>query len=339
RHFRKTHGIRVKAFLLPDDDWRGHYRLKHMVAAVFRRRLGWRFYQLDDLKPDDSPALVMYGFKGFEVWQSLRLAQSGFRHVMFPRDPEYGRSFRCEPDFLHKYEASLDRLFDRLQDDESRLTLASAVRHRLDGGEEWLRLAAYRQYDHPVVKARPGDVVLDVGAEDGADSLMFSSQVGTEGRVYAFEPDPANREKLGLALDAKPNIIMVPLALGEAEAEVRFISQKSLSHIARPDEEGGMAVRVVSVDQFVRESNLQRVDLIKLDTEGYEVPILKGAAETIRKFKPKLQVSVYHKQQGRDDLADVPDLISGLEPSYRYFLGHHGSWGNETILYATCAGP
>ncbi|MBU1910281.1 MAG: hypothetical protein KJ726_09560, partial [Verrucomicrobia bacterium] len=168
-----------------------------MAAAVLHRGLGWRFYQLDDLKPGDSPALVMYGFKGFEVWQSLRLAQSGFRHVMFFQDPDYHRPFRYEPDFLTKYEPSLNRLFDRLQDDESRLTLASAVRHRLDGGEKWLRLAAYRQYDHPVVKAQTGDIVLDVGAEDGADSLMFSSQVGTEGRVYAFEPDPANREKLG----------------------------------------------------------------------------------------------------------------------------------------------
>ena len=63
---------------------------------------------------------------------------------------------------------------------------------------------------------------------------------------------------------------------------------------------------------------------------------LAGAVETIRRFKPKLQISVYHKQQGRDDLADVPTLISRVQPAYRYYLGHHGSWGNETILYAIC---
>lgn len=95
-------------------------------------------------------------------------------------------------------------------------------------------------------------------------------------------------------------------------------------------------MRVLTVDRFIQENRLPRVDMVKMDTEGYELPILKGAAETIRRCRPKLQISVYHPQPGRDDLADVPDFISRLEPAYRYFLGHHGSWGNETILYAKC---
>ena len=337
RLLKARHRLRASVFVLPDDDWQGRYRLKMLLRALLRGVTGIRLCLLEELDPASEPALVAYAPPGYEVWMSLRLAQGGFRRVMLFDDPAYDESFRRETDFLEKYSAPLHALCERLQDEDSALTLASVIRHRQTGSFHYLRLAAYPQYGHPVVRAAPGDTVLDVGAEDGGTSITYSDQVGASGRVYAFEPDPMNLETLRSLFVGRSNITTVPLALGEREAEVRFVSQKGgLSHIARPGESGGIPVRVAPVDKFVEENKLPRVDLLKLDTEGYEMPILQGAVETIRRFKPKLQISVYHKQQGRDDLADVPTLISRVQPAYRYYLGHHGSWGNETILYAIC---
>lgn len=343
RFFRARHNVRVSIFVLPDDYWWHRYRLKNLIRFVLQGILGIRVRRLDEIRPSDPMALVMFGEPGFDVWQSIHLAQRGFRKVLFARDPAYAENPRaCEskmhdPAFYQRYEKALAELYEGLQDEESRLTLASIVRHRETGDVGYLRLAEYRQYDHPVVRAHSGDVVLDVGAEDGGTSILFAGQVGMQGRVFAFEPDPVNEKALRLLFRSRPTIILVPLALGDRVDEVRWVSDAGgLSHVARPGEEGGTSVAVTSVDHFVREQKLARVDLIKMDTEGYEVPILRGAAETLRTFKPKLQVSVYHPQEGRDDLVDIPQLIRRIQPAYRFYLGHHGSWGNETILYATC---
>ena len=68
-----------------------------------------------------------------------------------------------------------------------------------------------------------------------------------------------------------------------------------------------------------------------MDIEGAELSALKGAADTIRKHKPKLAISVYHKP---DDLALIPVYIQSLNENYRLYLDYYTIFGDEIILYA-----
>jgi hypothetical protein len=78
-------------------------------------------------------------------------------------------------------------------------------------------------------------------------------------------------------------------------------------------------------------SNNTRIDFIKMDIEGAELPALKGAVKTIRKFKPKLAIAIYHSW---DDFTGLPAFINSLDLGYRLFIGHYTIHAEETILFA-----
>jgi hypothetical protein len=68
-----------------------------------------------------------------------------------------------------------------------------------------------------------------------------------------------------------------------------------------------------------------------MDIEGAELNALHGAEQTIRTFKPKLAISVYHKP---NDLAEIPSYLNNLGLGYEFFLDHFTIYGGETVLFA-----
>jgi hypothetical protein len=83
----------------------------------------------------------------------------------------------------------------------------------------------------------------------------------------------------------------------------------------------------VKLDTYVKEP----VTFIKMDIEGGEYNALVGAREIIREQKPKLAISVYHRD---DDLIKIPLLIHEMLPEYRFYLRHHTPFNVDTVLYA-----
>ena len=91
--------------------------------------------------------------------------------------------------------------------------------------------------------------------------------------------------------------------------------------------------RTVRIDDVVQSLKLDRVDFLKMDIEGAEGGALLGAQDTIRRFRPKLAISAYHRV---GDLYVLPRLIRKLLPDYRLHLDHHTIHGEETLIYAVC---
>lgn len=186
------------------------------------------------------------------------------------------------------------------------------------------------RYDS-IVEPKLGDITFDIGAYVGDTALWFSKAVGPKGKVYAFEPEPSNFEKLKAHLERNKvtNIIPLQLALSENEGEMHVSSGGSFSTIIQAGT--GTSVEVTTIDRFVEANKLPRVDFIKMDVEGHELKVLAGARETIKTFKPSLALSAYHRG---DDLIKLPKLLLELNPNYRFYLRHcRPSW-NETVLYA-----
>ena len=68
-----------------------------------------------------------------------------------------------------------------------------------------------------------------------------------------------------------------------------------------------------------------------MDIEGSELEALKGAAETIKKWRPKLAISIYHKYE---DIIEIPEYILSIVPDYSFYIRHYSSDIWETVLYA-----
>ena len=75
----------------------------------------------------------------------------------------------------------------------------------------------------------------------------------------------------------------------------------------------GEAITLTTIDRLVAQHGLSRVDLIKMDIEGAEIPAIRGAAETIRRFKPRLSLAAYHTPE---DLAGVPAAVRAIRDDY-----------------------
>jgi len=189
-----------------------------------------------------------------------------------------------------------------------------------------------QQYSYgTIVQPKLGDIVFDIGAFVGDTALWFSKAVGPQGRVYAFEPEPSNFEKLKANRERNKvtNVIPLQLALSENEGEMQITSGGGSSAIT--ETAGDTSVKVTTVDKSVEANKLTRVDFIKMDVEGYELKVLAGARETIKTFKPSLALSAYHRG---DDLIKLPKFLLQLNPNYKFYLRHCTSIWGETVLYA-----
>ncbi len=165
---------------------------------------------------------------------------------------------------------------------------------------------------------RPGAVVLDCGANVGfvtRDALSHGAAT-----VVAIEPDPDSLEclKRNFSSDIQQGkVIVCPKGVWHKNDVLRLAiprdTSQSASFVLRQDSPGILAP-LTTIDDICHQLKLSRVDLIKMDIQGAERNALLGAAETIRRFHPRLAISAYHL---RDDSTRIPEIVASLASDYR----------------------
>lgn len=147
--------------------------------------------------------------------------------------------------------------------------------------------------------ASDGDVVLDVGTNIGDVLLHFARIVGPSGRVFGFEPDPASHARCvtNIGLNGFTNIVLSPIGLAHEDAELRLFTidphNKGCDRILPAGTPGeSVIIRTMTLDHFAREKGLRRIDVIKVDIEGFEMNFLRGAEKILRTFRPRLFIEV-----------------------------------------------
>jgi len=132
---------------------------------------------------------------------------------------------------------------------------------------------------------RPGDVFLDIGANIGYISAVGANLVGPTGQVHAFEPVPAYFEKLQRLAALNPEYSIVPnsSAVGEvAGPSAIYVAREPGQSTLVPEYKTGheilgtLDVPVVRLDAYLSRRRIKRVAMIKIDAEGFELPILRG---------------------------------------------------------------
>lgn len=178
-------------------------------------------------------------------------------------------------------------------------------------------------YEDEEVKIGLNDIVLDCGANIGIFSVYASKKAKM---VYAFEPGKNEIASLykNKTFNNCNNIKIISKAVLDNSRNARLVllgvvssylvSKEKKENKEESDIKDVSNIETISIDEFVEKEGLEKVDFIKMDIEGSEEKALLGAKETLKKFKPKLALSIYHKLS---DFYKIPLLIKKLNPDYK----------------------
>lgn len=220
----------------------------------------------------------------------------------------------------------------------------------------------HHPYHHPSVPIRNGDVFFDCGANTGDTINYVMAATNYSATVYSFEPIAKTYHKLVNFVTANKKmselqqlekIVLERKGVGNKDEERTFLMLSdnpmcgdglgSRFYTTQDAEmgngqEGLEEVSVVTIDRYVTDKQIDRVDFIKMDVEGAETMALEGARDTIRRHRPRLAICLYHTnlEYGGWDLCHVPKLILEINPEYKFYFRHYGMKDclfYEAVLY------
>jgi len=149
---------------------------------------------------------------------------------------------------------------------------------------------------------KKGMVCFDIGANIGYYTLLESKIVGAEGKVIAIEPSPINFKQLqkNIQNEKVTNVELYQMAGGNQNGTIKFLldSHSNLSRIVLDEEnpktlDETVDVPIKKLDSFIDEFSIKKLDFIRMDVEGYEFNILEGMQNSIKKFRPMIQIEVH----------------------------------------------
>ena len=191
----------------------------------------------------------------------------------------------------------------------------------------------YFQRNGVEIAPQSGECVIDAGACFGDTALAFADSVGESGHVHAFEVLPANLEiaEHNLKLNSRlaGRVTLNRTALGRGAGSLFLHGTGPGAYVS--ERVSAQPAEMVSIDGYVEKSQLGQIDFIKMDIEGSELDALEGARETLKKFRPKLAISIYHRPT---DLIEIPLWVDRLDLGYRCYIDHYTIHYEESVLYA-----
>jgi FkbM family methyltransferase len=176
---------------------------------------------------------------------------------------------------------------------------------------------------------KSGDIILDMGGNIGQTAMMMAKTAGEQCKVYSFEPFPDTYSKFVANLKLNPSlekrVVITHCALGDTPSMLQMYkdceSNSGSNRIvtSKAVEKEMVQVPVSTIDIFAKENNLTKIDFIKIDVEGFEMNVLKGAAITLQSLKPQLFIELNDgslKEQG----SSAEELLSFLKAiGYKIF--------------------
>lgn len=180
----------------------------------------------------------------------------------------------------------------------------------------------------------PGDYVLDIGANLGYYSKLFSQWVGNTGKVYSVEPIRIYNEVFLEATRKCRNITLYPYALGLEEKEITLVAplqngymHTGLPHVYNPQKDGKPEEQQLSFPAQMKIpsrlfNKLDKINYIKCDIEGFEAIVLGDLKDLIAKHKPIVQVEVW--SQNKQEVLELFDSLA----YHAYQLA-----GNKLVLH------
>jgi FkbM family methyltransferase len=195
---------------------------------------------------------------------------------------------------------------------------------------KWVKESGRLDHDQSMVPLalhhiKQGGIVIDAGAYIGDHTIAYAKAVGLDGLVFAFEPNPKAFECLEYNMRNYPNTTCFKQGLGsktESKGITNYSGNYGINHITE-----GVGISMTSIDEL----GMFGVDFIKIDVEGYELEILKGAKETIKKFKPVLLIEINRGTLKREGVKenDIFSFLDELGYAYKNIYEGHPLMGEQ----------
>lgn len=185
-------------------------------------------------------------------------------------------------------------------------------------------------YLAPLTPMRRGFHVVDVGACEGnfAMEALFRHSAG---QVYAFEPNRVMVHALQTAAEKNQvtdRLHIIEAAVGRRAGSIEFSYEEHNPLMGKIGTERGASrgiVQVMTIDEWVADNKIPRIDYIKSDAEGSDVDVLYGAEQTIRRWKPSIAVTTYHTPGHANEMVEfLTSLHLGYEMHVKGIMSHKG---------------
>lgn len=241
------------------------------------------------------------------------------RYELYAPDVPVAGDNLFDRDFLAAHLPEAEAALSLLADERSRQTYRDLIAYKLTGQVGYLAATASPRGEafSDLLRLGPEESFADLGAYNGDTVAEFLAQTGGRfSAIYALEPDPKNYRKLcarakELGLVPSERVRLWNLAAWD-DREKLFFAPKAGRNSAVAA--AGREVPADSLDNLVGRAP---VTFLKLDVEGSESRAILGAAGVIRRHRPKLMISAYHRSE---DLFALPLQIERIQPGYRLYL-------------------
>lgn len=280
---------------------------------------GYRVHRLSEIEEQADDFVIVLAFAAGYPSLYEKISALAQKHTLYAPDvPVIGTEIFDYDYYLAHYD-ELQKVFTLLADDRSRRVLADIINYKISGKIDYLTRAESGRNEiyQSLLKVTENESFVDLGAYNG-DTIreLLSYTNGRFAHIYAVEPDKRNYRRLSACLDtlgSPETIKSYPCAVWSEKAELEFSGSAGRQAALK---KGGDKIPAVSVD-YILEG--KAATLIKMDVEGAEREAILGCRETIRRFKPRMLVSVYHRS---GDLFSLPLLLHEINPQYRMHLRH-----------------
>lgn len=179
-----------------------------------------------------------------------------------------------------------------------------------------------------ILPMEKGEIFIDVGGYDGKTSYEFAKWVKDDySLIYIMEPNKLMVKVIEeyIKIYNLKNVVLINKGAYSSEKNMSFHGDYGSSRIQLDGEE---VIQTITIDKMLAG---RKVTYIKMDIEGAEMEALLGADQAIRTYRPKLAISIYHRE---DDLWKIPYHIKERYPWYKLYMRHYTSRTTETVLYA-----
>ena len=235
------------------------------------------------------------------------------------------------PSFVIENKDYLEDFYEKLSDQHSKDSFVAYLMSKTRQDMKYLPpvFEKIQYFPEGMFGLTNNESYFDCGAFVGDTIAEFlKASGGSYKRIWAAEPDRSNYKKLMQYIEDEKlsDVDVVNKGIYGYDGKLPFLEEGSMLSMISDDSDN-----YIEVDTIDNIAVGKPVSYIKLDVEGAELMALKGAEQTIRKYKPILGISIYHKER---DLIDIPLYLKEIAPEYKYYFRVHKKLAIDTVLYA-----
>lgn len=299
----EKYGARVSDIFASDEFVRGH------------SFLGYKVMKYSEICEKYDDFVVVLGFATRLDNVLDRIKEINRHHSVFAPDIPVAGGGLFTINYVTENEEKFDFVYNLLADEESKRVYLDIINFKISGKVEYLfnTFCDKNQVYKEILRLTDNESIVDLGAYDGDTIKEFTDFTGGKyNHIFALEPDEKNYKKLVRNTEGMDNIDT--FNMGAWNKKDTLIFDKKAGRNSRLSS-SGVPVNVTDLDSLISSP----VTMIKMDIEGAELKALDGARKTIKKYKPKLYVCAYHRNE---DLFALPIKINELYDGYKIKFRH-----------------